>query len=173
MTPLDTMNSRTSVPSRPDAPRPPDALRRGRALPAEPRSDAVRGPLNIGEAAARTGLSPKMIRHYESIGLIGTAARTEAGYRRYDESAMRTLRFVRHARELGFGLERIGQLVSLWRDPDRASADVKRIALEHVAELDRQIELLQRMRDALVDTAAHCRGDRRSVCPILDDLERR
>jgi MerR family copper efflux transcriptional regulator len=169
------MTSATPPRPRRDAtPAAPGALRRPRPLPAEPPAAPRQGPgpLNIGEAAAQTGLSAKMIRHYESIGLIGTAARTEAGYRRYDAQDLRTLRFVRHARELGFGLERIGRLVSLWRDPGRASADVKRIALEHVAELDRQIELLQRMRDALADTADHCRGDRRSVCPILDDLER-
>jgi Cu(I)-responsive transcriptional regulator len=166
----------STTPPRPRRDAAPGALRRPRALPAEPpavaRRATVPGPLNIGQAAAQTGLSAKMIRHYESIGLIGTASRTQAGYRRYDAQDLRTLRFVRHARALGFGLERIGQLVSLWRDPGRASADVKRIALEHVAELDRQIELLHRMRDALADTASHCRGDRRSVCPILDDLER-
>ncbi|HYF58101.1 MAG TPA: Cu(I)-responsive transcriptional regulator [Burkholderiaceae bacterium] len=128
--------------------------------------------MNIGEAAAATGLSAKMIRHYESIGLIGPPRRTDAGYRRYGEGELRTLRFVRHARELGFSLERIGVLVSLWRDPDRASADVKRVALEHVAELDRQIALLGRMRDALAHTARHCHGDERPGCPILEDLAR-
>ena len=128
--------------------------------------------MNIGEAAAATGLSAKMIRHDESIGLIERARRTEAGYRRYDDTDLRTLRFVRHARELGFGLERIGQLVSLWRDPSRASSDVRRIAPEHVAELDRQLALLERMRDALADAAAQCHGDRRPGCPILDDLAR-
>jgi Cu(I)-responsive transcriptional regulator len=133
-----------------------------------PRSETM----NIGEAAAATGLSAKMIRHYESIGLVGPARRTEAGYRRYDESDLRTLRFVRHARELGFPLERIGTLVSLWRDPKRASADVKQVALEHVAELDRQIALLKRMRDALSHTAEHCHGDHRPGCPILEDLAR-
>jgi Cu(I)-responsive transcriptional regulator len=128
--------------------------------------------MNIGDAAAATGLSAKMIRHYESIGLVGPARRSDSGYRRYGDDDLRTLRFVRHARELGFGLERIGELVSLWRDPQRASADVKRIALEHVAELDRHIEMLQRMRDALSHAAAHCQGDRSADCPILDDLAR-
>lgn len=85
--------------------------------------------MHIGQAAASTGLSTKMIRHYESIGLLRPAARSDAGYRRYGEEALRTLRFVRHARELGFGLDRIGELLTLWRDPGRASADVKRIAL--------------------------------------------
>ena len=128
--------------------------------------------MNIGQAAAGSGVSAKMIRHYEAIGLVRPAARSDAGYRRYGEDDLRTLRFVRHARELGFGLERIGELVSLWRDPGRASADVKRIALEHVAELDRQIDLLRRMRDALAHTARHCHGDDRPGCPILEDLAR-
>jgi Cu(I)-responsive transcriptional regulator len=144
------------------------------AFPSMPREAApgAGATMNIGEAAAATGLSAKMIRHYESIGLLRPAARSDAGYRRYGEDELRTLRFVKHARELGFGLERIGELVSLWRDPDRASADVKRIALEHVAELDRQIELLRRMRDALSHTAHHCHGDDRPGCPILEGLAR-
>lgn len=130
------------------------------------------GTMNIGEAAAATGLSAKMIRHYESIGLIGPARRSDAGYRRYGPEDLRTLRFVKHARDLGFGLERIGALVSLWRDPERASADVKRIALEHVGELDRQITLLARMRDALAAAADQCQGDQRPGCPIIEDLAR-
>jgi Cu(I)-responsive transcriptional regulator len=141
-----------------------------RSAPAAPPHRG--GAMNIGDAATATGLSAKMIRHYESIGLVGPARRSDAGYRRYAEEDLRTLRFVRHARDLGFGLERIGELVSLWRDPNRASGDVKRIALEHVAELDRQIAMLQRMRDALAQTAAHCCGDHRPGCPILEDLAR-
>jgi MerR family transcriptional regulator, copper efflux regulator len=140
-------------------------------LPLEPR-DPMSRMLNIGEASSATGLSAKMIRHYEAIGLIGAPRRTSAGYRLYDDDAVRTLRFIRHARDLGFGLERIGQLVSLWRDPARASADVKRIALEHVAELDRQIDLLRRMRDALAETASQCHGDHRPSCPILEGIDR-
>jgi len=128
--------------------------------------------MNSGEAAAATGLSAKMIRHYESIGLVAPAPRTDAGYRRYGEQDLHTLRFVKHARELGFGLERIGVLVSLWQDPDRASADVKRLALEHVEELDRRIAMLTRMRSALADAASHCHGDGRPHCPILEDLAR-
>lgn len=135
-------------------------------------ADARPASMNIGEAAAATGLSSKMIRHYESIGLIGPARRSDAGYRRYGPEDLRTLRFVKHARELGFGLERIGTLVSLWQDPERASADVKRIALEHVDELDRKIALLGRMRDALALAAEQCHGDRRPGCPIIDDLAR-
>jgi len=145
----------------------------GTSAPPDPaRAPRARATVNIGEAAIATGLSAKMIRHYESIGLIGPARRTEAGYRRYDDDALRTLRFVRHARELGFGLERIGQLVSLWRDPTRASANVKGIALAHIAELDRQIRLLQQMRDALSQVVDHCHGDRDPGCPILEGLAR-
>lgn len=132
----------------------------------------IDGSVNIGEAAASTGLSPKMIRHYERLGLIGPARRTDAGYRRYDAGALRTLRFVRHARDLGFGLDTIGQLVSLWQDPTRSSAEVKRIALAHVGELDHRIALLTRMRDAIAATARHCHGDERAECPILEDLAR-
>jgi Cu(I)-responsive transcriptional regulator len=144
------------------------------AFPTVPRGVPAHGAasMNIGEAAAATGLSAKMIRHYESIGLLRPAARSDAGYRRYGEEDLRTLRFVRHARELGFGLDRIGALVSLWRDPGRASADVKRIALAHVAELDRRIAMLSRMRDALSHTIEHCHGDDGPGCPILDDLDR-
>lgn len=138
-----------------------------------PTTPAAEGrTMNIGEAAAATGLSAKMIRHYEQLGLIGAPRRTAAGYRRYDERALRTLRFVRHARDLGFGLESIGRLVSLWQDPQRSSAEVKRIALEHVAELERRIALLTRMRDAIGATALRCHGDDRAECPILEDLAR-
>ena len=150
--------------------RAPDGCAEGAGARAD-RAASVRA-LAIGEAAAATGLSAKMIRHYESIGLLPAVRRTDAGYRLYSEDDLRTLRFVRHARDLGFGLELIGELVSLWRDPGRASADVKRLALAHVAELDRQIALLRRMRDALARTADHCHGDERPACPILDDLAR-
>jgi MerR family copper efflux transcriptional regulator len=139
---------------------------------ARPAPSRVGITLNIGQAAAATGLSAKMIRHYESLGLIGPPRRNDAGYRRYDEESLRTLRFVGHARELGFSLETIGQLVSLWKDPTRASADVKRIALGHVADLDRRIAMLSRMRDAIAATAEHCQGDDRATCPILEDLAR-
>jgi Cu(I)-responsive transcriptional regulator len=144
------------------------------AFPArtDPPQTGASRPMNIGEAATATGLSAKMIRHYESIGLVAPASRTDGGYRRYGEQDLHTLRFVKHARELGFGLERIGMLVSLWRDPDRASADVKRLALEHVEELDRRIAMLTRMRVALADAASHCHGDGRPQCPILEDLAR-
>src|SRR4051812_41688070 len=130
----------------------------------------TRADVNIGEAAAATGVTAKMIRHYEAIGLLPPASRSHSGYRRYDDSDVHTLRFVRRARDLGFSIETIGRLLALWHDRDRASADIKRVALEHLAELDRKIVELQAMRGALARLARLCHGDRRPECPILDDL---
>lgn len=126
--------------------------------------------MNIGEAAAASGVSAKMIRHYERIGLIRESGRTAAGYRQYQPRDVHLLRFVRRARDLGFSLEQIGQLLSLWEDPERASADVKRLAAAHIAELDARIAALSEMRATLVTLAATCRGDHRPDCPILADL---
>lgn len=126
--------------------------------------------MNIGEAAAASGVTAKMIRHYESIGLLPSAPRSEGGYRRYDTRAVHTLRFVRRARNLGFSLDEIRGLLALWQDRGRASADVKAITLGHVAELDRRIAELQAMRDTLRHLAAACSGDARPDCPILADF---
>ncbi|HWP18043.1 MAG TPA: Cu(I)-responsive transcriptional regulator [Burkholderiaceae bacterium] len=126
--------------------------------------------MNIGEAAAATGVSAKMIRHYESLGLLPQVARTDAGYRQYDENALHTLRFIRHARDLGFGMEEIRTLLQLWRNRQRASSEVKRIALEHAADLQRRIDEMQAMKRTLEQLAAHCHGDDRPECPILEDL---
>ncbi|QOY96623.1 Cu(I)-responsive transcriptional regulator [Massilia sp. UMI-21] len=126
--------------------------------------------MNIGEAASASGVSAKMIRHYESIGLIGAARRTEAGYRVYSQEDVRVLQFVQRARALGFSLEQIGKLLSLWRDQDRASADVRALARAHIAELDKKIAEMEAMRRTLEALAASCHGDARSSCPILDDL---
>jgi Cu(I)-responsive transcriptional regulator len=126
--------------------------------------------MNIGEAASASGVSAKMIRHYEEIGLIGKATRTESGYRVYGGHEVHTLRFVRRARDLGFSLEQIRELLSLWGDRDRASADVKRVALEHVAALEEKAAALRAMSRALRHLAAACHGDHRPDCPILDDL---
>jgi len=128
------------------------------------------GALTIGEAADASGVSAKMIRHYESIGLIDAARRTEAGYRLYSEQDVHVLRFVHRARALGFSLEQIRTLLSLWQDKGRASADVRALAREHIAELDRKIAEMQAMRRTLEALAATCHGDARSSCPILDDL---
>jgi len=126
--------------------------------------------MNIGQAALASGVTAKMIRYYESIGLLPAAARTDSGYRVYGEKELHVLRFIRRARKLGFSLERIADLLSLWRDDGRASSDVKRIALAHVAELDERIRELTEMRDTLASLADCCHGDDRPDCPILQTL---
>ena len=126
--------------------------------------------MNIGDAAQASGISAKMIRYYESIGLIGPAARTESGYRVYGDAELHTLRFVRRARDLGFSVEQMNELLALWRDRSRASGDVKRIAMQHVAELERKAHALQQMADTLHHLADHCHGDERPDCPIMDRL---
>ena len=126
--------------------------------------------MNIGEAAQASSVSAKMIRHYEGIGLIRASSRTLAGYRQYHERDVHLLRFIRRARDLGFSLDQIRQLLSLWDDPERASADVKRLAELHVADLDARIAALTEMRTTLVTLANACHGDHRPDCPILQDL---
>jgi len=126
--------------------------------------------LNIGEAAQASGVSAKMIRHYEAIGLLPAARRTAAGYRVYDEQDIRVLQFIHRGRALGFSLENIAALLALWQDRDRASADVRRLAEQHIAELERKIGELQSMKRTLEALAHSCHGDQRSDCPILDDL---
>lgn len=127
--------------------------------------------MNIGEAAAASGVSAKLIRYYESIGLVPKATRTDSGYRVYSDTDVHLLRFIKRARTLGFSIERIQILVGLWRNKRRSSAEVKRIALEHVAELKAKISELQAMSDTLQDLADVCHGDHRPECPILHDLE--
>lgn len=134
---------------------------------AEARRD---GLYSIGEAAKRAGVSVKMARYYESIGLMPPAQRTDSGYRLYRENDVHQLIFIRRARALGFSIEEIEQLLTLWRNKRRASAEVKRLALRHVADLDAKIAELQSMRDALSHLAAHCHGDARPECPILEEL---
>ena len=126
--------------------------------------------MNIGEAAARSGVSAKMVRHYESLGLLPKVARTDAGYRQYGDAEVHTLRFIRRARDLGFSMAEIGELLKLWQNRRRASADVKRIALAHVADLERRIEEMASMKRTLERLAACCHGDQRPDCPILDEL---
>lgn len=128
------------------------------------------GRLNIGQAAARSGVSAKMVRHYESLGLLPSVARTEAGYRQYGEREVHVLRFIRRSRDLGFSMVEIAELLKLWQNRRRSSAQVKRIALEHVADLQRRMAELATMRDALLHLVAGCHGDERPDCPILDDL---
>ena len=126
--------------------------------------------MNIGEASRASGVSAKMIRYYESTGLIGAVARSGAGYRRYTEADVHTLRFVRRARDLGFSVDQISDLLQLWRDETRASADVKRLALLRVAELDAKAAELRAMSDALRRLAECCSGNDRPQCPIIDEL---
>jgi Cu(I)-responsive transcriptional regulator len=127
-------------------------------------------PLNIGQAAAAAGVSAKMIRHYEGIGLIPKARRTYSGYRTYSDNEIHVLRFIRHARSLGFSIKEIGELVSLWQDRRRASSRVKKLATEHIRELDQKIAQMQAMKATLERLASHCHGDGRPECPILDEL---
>ncbi|WP_334187020.1 Cu(I)-responsive transcriptional regulator [Noviherbaspirillum sp.] len=129
--------------------------------------------MNIGEAARASGVSAKMIRHYESIALIAPTARSDAGYRKYTDKELHTLRFIKRARTLGFSLEQIKDLLSLWQDADRASADVKAIAKAHVADLNKRIVELTEMRDTLDHLASACAGDERPDCPILHGLSPR
>lgn len=125
---------------------------------------------NIGEASALSGVSAKMIRHYEAIGLIPPASRTFANYRLYHDADVHRLRFIRRARNLGFSMKQIEQLLGLWSDPDRSSAEVKRLAQAHADELAARIAEMRAMQRTLQDLAAHCQGDSRPECPILDDL---
>lgn len=143
----------------------------GKALP-ELAIAKAQGLYSIGRAAEISGVTPKMIRHYESLGLIPKAARTAGDYRVYTAAEVHTLRFVRRARSLGFSMDEIAGLLSLWRNQRRASSEVKRLALKRIAELDSKIEELKSVRTALADLAAHCHGDQRPDCPILDDLGR-
>jgi len=126
--------------------------------------------MNIGDAARASGVTAKMIRHYESIGLVPAPRRTDAGYRLYSEQDARVLQFIHRGRALGFSLDQIRNLLALWQDKGRASADVRALAQMHIDELDRKIAEMAAMRSTLVGLAASCHGDARSACPILDDL---
>jgi Cu(I)-responsive transcriptional regulator len=126
--------------------------------------------MNIGQASGASGVSAKMIRYYESIGLMPAAGRTQSGYRVYSERDVHLLRFVRRARDLGFALDDIRLLLGLWQDDERPSAAVKDIALKHIDELTRKIAELQAMKRSLQHLAEACHGDARPDCPILDDL---
>jgi MerR family transcriptional regulator, copper efflux regulator len=131
----------------------------------------MEGRVNIGTAAKLSGVTAKMIRHYETLGLIGSR-RLANGYRDYGEADVARLRFIRHARALAFPLEDVRKLLALWVDRNRASADVREIALSHVAALEAKAEAMQAMASSLRHLAAHCCGDSRPDCPILDELEK-
>jgi len=128
--------------------------------------------MNIGQAAKASGVSAKMIRYYEQTGLIPAAARRDSGYRDYSESDVHMLRFIRRARDLGFAVAEINELLSLWRDRSRQSADVKRIAAAHIDDLREKIARLNQMADTLQTLIDCCAGDHRPDCPILADLEK-
>lgn len=133
-------------------------------------SAQAQGLHTIGDAAKLTGVTAKMIRHYETLGLITPTDRTQANYRVYQTREIHLLRFIKSARDLGFSMKQIAQLSSLWKDEARSSADVKKLAIEHIDEMDERIHALQQMRNALSDLANRCQGDDRPDCPILDGL---
>lgn len=127
--------------------------------------------MKIGEASIASGVSQRMIRHYEKIGLVPAASRRDSGYRDYDERDVHTLRFIGRARDLGFPIEEIRTLLGLWHDRHRSSADVKQVALSRAAELKKKAKELDEMRRSLEHLAARCHGDDRPDCPILGGLE--
>lgn len=127
--------------------------------------------MNIGAVADRSGVPPKTIRYYESIGLIRSADRRANGYRAYTDVDMHTLHFIKRARRLGFSVEEVRDLLDLWRDTRRSSAAVKAVAARHLEVLERKIAELKSMRQILADLIERCQGDDRPDCPILDDLE--
>jgi Cu(I)-responsive transcriptional regulator len=129
-----------------------------------------RWPVNIGRAAHLSGISPKMLRHYESLGLLGSVRRTESNYRQYSLADVHTLRFIRRSRDMGFGLDDIAELVGLWHNRRRSSASVKRIAQKHQQALGERIDALLAMQRSLEALLCLCPGDDRPDCPILDDL---
>ena len=126
--------------------------------------------MNIGQAAEAAGVNAKMIRYYESIGLISEANRTDSGYRQYTEKDIQTLRFIKRSRDLGFSIERIKTLLSLWGDRGRKSGDVKKLARQYIEELDQDIQKLQSIRDQLQHLSDCCQGNNRPDCPIIEDL---
>ncbi|WP_028604149.1 Cu(I)-responsive transcriptional regulator [Ottowia thiooxydans] len=134
------------------------------------KAQAEAPPVAIGEAARASGVSPKMVRYYEELGLLGSVLRTDSGYRQYTSSDVHTLRFIKRARTLGFSMPEIAELVGLWRDRERASSSVKQIAQHHVDDLQERIEGMQAMRRTLLHLLHDCQGDNRPDCPILDDL---
>jgi MerR family copper efflux transcriptional regulator len=131
---------------------------------------AVAWPVNIGDAARLSGVSAKMVRHYESLGLVPRVTRSDSGYRQYSETEVHTLRFIKRARDLGFSMEEIGELVGLWQNRRRASANVRRIAQRHAEDLAQRIAAMQEMQKTLAHLIHCCHGDARPECPILEAL---
>jgi MerR family transcriptional regulator, copper efflux regulator len=129
-------------------------------------------PVNIGDAARLSGVSAKMVRHYEGLGLLPRVARTDSGYRQYSEADVHTLRFIKRARDLGFSMEEIGELVDLWQNRRRTSASVRRVAQKHSEDLAQRIAAMQEMQTTLQHLIHCCHGDERPECPILEELAR-
>ena len=127
--------------------------------------------MNIGQASERSGISPKMIRYYEQIGLLDTAKRSNSGYRIYSNQDIKNLCFLRQARDLGFSSKQMKELLNLWKNTDRQSADVKKLTLTHIETLNRKIAPLQDMVSLLQISADHCSGNENAECAILEDLE--
>ena len=136
----------------------------------DPGDALIHWPVSIGKAAQLSGISPKMLRHYEALGLLAAVPRTDSNYRQYSLVDVHTLRFIRRARDMGFGLDAITELVSLWHNRRRSSASVKRITQKHLDDLAQRIEALQAMQRTLGQLLQLCPGDERPDCPILDDL---
>jgi MerR family copper efflux transcriptional regulator len=126
--------------------------------------------MNIGTTAERSGLRPKTIRYYESVGLIPSAARTANGYRVYGDADIQTLRFIRRARSLGFTVEDVSNLLALWSDHRRTSPEIKALAVRRISDIERKMRELESLKRALLDLAERCRGDDRPDCPIIDEL---
>ncbi len=141
-----------------------------KTLPQSGMATGTSWPVAIGTAARLSNVSAKMLRHYESMGLLSTVARTDSGYRQYGEADVRTLQFIKRCRTLGFSMVEIAELVDLWHNRKRTSASVKRIAQKHVDDLSQRIEAMQAMQRTLASLLEHCHGDERPDCPILDDL---
>jgi len=155
--------------SRRSIPKATAAVPGAQATPLTPAT-APLASLNIGQAAQRAQVSAKMVRHYESLGLLPTVHRTDAGYRQYTEQQVHTLRFIKRARDLGFSMPEIAELLKLWQNKRRPSSRVKLIAAVHVADLDQRIAELTAMRRTLQHLVECCHGDQRPDCPILDEL---
>ncbi|QKV54817.1 Cu(I)-responsive transcriptional regulator [Comamonas antarctica] len=133
-------------------------------------SSTPQWPVAIGEAARRAGVSARMLRHYEGLGLLARVARSDSGYRQYSEADVHVLRFIRRSRDLGFSIEEITTLLGLWQDQERTSASVKQIAQAHIDTLSERIAAMQAMQRSLQSLVQCCHGDDRPDCPILDDL---
>jgi MerR family copper efflux transcriptional regulator len=128
------------------------------------------GPFNIGEAARQSEVSAKMVRHYESLGLLPSVHRTDSGYRQYTDKEVHTLRFIKRSRDLGFSMAEIADLLKLWQNRRRSSADVRRIAIKHVDDLNQRMAEMEAMKQTLEHLVHCCQGNQRPDCPILDEL---